>query len=70
MNKFIYILYVIFFIILALVLLKFALGVLLITLILLWLRTLQMKWEPNQQEFLQGKLPNPKPDGFYKGHVG
>lgn len=29
-----------------------------------------MKKEPNQQEFLTGKLPNPKLDGLYNGSMG
>lgn len=70
MNIVIKILYIIFFIILILALLKFFLALALIGLVLLWLRTLQMKKEPNQHDFLHGWAPNPKPDGFYKGHVG
>ena len=37
---------------------------------LLWFRTWQMKKEPNQKDFLAGKLPNPKPDGLYNGNMG
>lgn len=70
MNTIIKILYFIFFIILILALLKFFLTLLLVAIILLWLRTMQMKKEPNQQEFLRGSVPNPKPDGFYRGQVG
>ncbi len=70
MKTVIKILYVIFFIILILALLKFFLALMLVAIILLWLRTMQMKKEPNQHDFLNGSVPNPKPDGFYKGHVG
>src|SRR3990167_3901309 len=70
MKKIFKIFYAIFFILLALVLFKFFIILLAIALLLLWLRTFQMKKEPNQQEFLLGKLPNPRPDGFYRGDVG
>jgi len=70
MNIILKILYIFFFIILAVALFKFFLALLLIGLILLWLRTLQMKMEPNQKDFLQGGLPNPKPDGLYHGSIG
>ncbi len=70
MNTLFKILYVIFFVILAVVLIKFFLVLLLISLVLLWLRTFQMKKEPHQQQFLQGSLPNPKPDGPYQGTMG
>ena len=43
---------------------------LLVLVLLCFLRTWQMKLEPNQKEFLHGVLPNPKPDGFYQGSVG
>lgn len=70
MTKFFKILYFIFFVILALTLSKFFLMFLLVVLVMLWLRTLQMKQEPNQQVFLHGSLPNPKPDGFFHGSIG
>src|SRR5438034_453463 len=64
------ILYLIFFLILAVTFIKFALAFLLIAIVLLWLRTWQMKKEPNQQDFLNGKLPNPPLDGLYQGSMG
>ena len=70
MNIFDKILYSIFFIILAVFFVKFFLLGLLMALILFWLRTLQMRMEPNHKEFLGGKLPNPKPNGFYRGSIG
>lgn len=70
MSTFFKILYAIFFVILAIVLVKFLLAFLIIALLALWLRTWHIKYEPNQQEFLRGNLPNPKPDGFYQGSVG
>lgn len=70
MKTLIKILYIIFFIILILTLLKFFLVLLLVSLVLLWLRTLQMKKEPNQHDFSHGSVPSPKPDGFYQGHAG
>ena len=70
MNTFFKIAYIIFFIILALMLLKFFLALFLITVILLWFRTWQMKREPNQQEFLAGKIPHPKLAGLYQGSMG
>lgn len=70
MNIFLKILYIIFFIILSVAFIKFALLFLLVALLLLWLRTWQMKHEPNQQDFLQGKIPNPKLDGIYYGNMG
>jgi len=69
-SKFWTILYIIFFVILVAAFVKFALLALVIVLVLLWFRTFQMKLEPNQAEFLQGKLPNPKPDGTYQGSMG
>lgn len=69
-NLFLQIAYIIFFIILAIALFKFLLVALVVGLILLWLRTLQMKKEPNQAAFAQGSLPNPRPDGFYRGTIG
>jgi hypothetical protein len=62
--------YAIFFIILIFLFIKLALVTLLLLLVVLWFRTWQMKQEPNQKEFLQGRVPNPKPDGFYQGSVG
>ena len=70
MNILFKILYIFFFIILAMVFFKFAITAALILLFVLWLRTWHMKKEPNQQAFLAGKLPNPKPDGFYQGSTG
>ncbi len=70
MNTFDKILYLIFVVILAVFFAKFFLGAVIALLLLLWLRTFQMKREPNQQEFLRGRLPNPKPDGFYQGSIG
>ncbi len=70
MNIFSKILYTIFFIILAVAWGKFFLVVGLGVLVVLWLRTWHMKQEPNQQDFLRGNLPNPKPDGFYHGATG
>jgi len=70
MNTFEKIIYLIFFVVVAIVLLKFFLALLLITVLLLWFRTWHMKQEPNQQDFLKGRLPNPKPDGFYHGGAG
>lgn len=70
MNVLIKIAYIIFFVILALTLLKFFLVLLLIAIILLWFRTWQMKREPNQQEFLAGKMPHPKLVGLYQGSMG
>ena len=69
--KFFYkIAYIIFFITLVVVFLKFFLTALLITLVLLWLRTWQMQKEPNNRAFLNGKLPNPRPNGSYHGSIG
>ena len=62
--------YIIFFIILMVLFIKISLAILLVLVLLGFLRTWQMKQEPNQAEFLQGKLPNPKPDGLYFGSVG
>ena len=70
MNILFKILYLIFFIILILVLFKFFLVLVLIGTIFLWLRTFQMKKEPNQHEFEKGKMPNPKLDGKYQGSMG
>ncbi len=64
------ILYIIFFIILAVMLFKFFLGVVLVALVLAWLRTLQMHKEPNQIDFSNGSVPNPLPEGFYHGTAG
>ncbi len=33
-------------------------------------RTWQVQKSPNQKIFLSGHVPNPKPDGAYKGSVG
>ena len=68
--KFPNIFYIFFFIILAVFFIKFFLAAVVLVLALLWLRTWQMKGEPNHREFLHGKLPNPKPDGFYRGNIG
>ncbi len=70
MNIFWKILYTIFFIMLIIMLIKFVLLVLLIILVLLWLRTWQMKKEPQARMFAAGSLPNPKMDGLYKGTTG
>ena len=69
-NLFLKIAYIFFFIVLAIALFKFLMVLLLVGLVLLWLRTFQMKSEPNQVEFAGGSLPNPSPDGFYHGKVG
>ncbi len=70
MNIFLKMLYILFFVILIVAFIKFALLLLLVALLLLWLRTWQMKHEPNQHDFLQGKVPNPKLDGIYHGSMG
>lgn len=70
MNIFDKILYLVFFGILAIFFIKFFLVLLLVTILLLWFRTWQMKKESNQSIFLQGRVPNPKPDGFYQGDMG
>lgn len=69
-NIFSKIFYLLFFIILIFLFVRVFLILVLIVLILLWLRSWQMKKEPNHKEFLLGKLPNPKPDGFYQGATG
>lgn len=69
-NPFLQIAYILFFIILAVALFRFLLVGIIVGLILLWLRTFQMKKEPNQQAFEKGSLPNPSPDGLYNGTVG
>ncbi len=70
MNKFDKILYTIFIVFFVIEFLKFSLILALIALILLWLRTLMMTKEPNNQDFLQGSLPKEKPSGFYLGNNG
>ena len=70
MNVVLKILYTFFFIVLALMLFKLFLIALLVLVLALWLRTFQMKREPNQQEFSRGRTPNPRPDGFYHGDIG
>ncbi len=70
MNIFWKILYAIFFVILAIVLLKFFLIILVAALLCLWFRTWQMGRGAENAAFVNGKLPNPKPDGLYRGSVG
>jgi len=70
MSTFDKILYFALIVLLAIAFVKFFLSALLILLVLLWLRTWQMKKEPNQPAFLSGRVPNPKPDGFYQGNAG
>lgn len=43
--------------------------VLLILIGFLVVRTVVVEFGANQKEFLAGKVPDPKPDGFYKGSV-
>ncbi len=59
-----------FFIILMLVFVKISLALLLMALLLALFRTWQMTKEPNGKVFLRSKLPNPKPEGFYRGSTG
>ncbi len=70
MNAFDTVTYTFFFIVLIFLFFKFFLVLLLIAVLLGFFRTWSMKQEPNYKEFLQGKLPNPKPDGFYHGDTG
>jgi hypothetical protein len=66
-NSFFNILFAILFIILIVIFLKFMLTLALVGLVLLWLRSWQVQRDPRQNEFLQGTVPNPKPDGLYQG---